>query len=466
MFNLAQRWSGNERPCGGSEQVQVRLDPSANSKGQQLLALIRRPIISLAKDQSGQVLVFSAIMLTVLLGFAGLALDLGLATMDRRKAQVAADAAALAGAAQLPGSPGSIATSQATLNGFTAGSSVAVTVSNPPVAGAHVGDSAYVQVKVSKQVPTGFLRVLGINSVAVSANAIATHKGGFDCAIYVLDPTASSALLAAGNASVHGGGGCIQVNSNATPALKLNGGATVSADGAILVKGTCSGTTSPVCTTGQPVVPDPLASVPIPPDPGLPSSVPLGCLAILGPVICTFAPSTTQTISPGVYNSITAKGDLTLNAGTYIITGSFQTSSTARLRGTGVTLYFACPKLSAPYWQDCNTSGQNGGSLSLGGSAGFTLSAPTSGTYQGMLIFYDRNNTSDLSMTGNSNYTTSGTIYCARCATNLTGTSGSSGTFSSWLVTGTLSLHGTPDVLVDYHGDSNYYYPGSAVLIE
>src|SRR5712691_4146081 len=130
MFNVVPRWSGNEKRCGGSDQVQVRFHPPTTPKGQQLLALIRRPVIRLAKDQSGQVLVFSAIMMTVLLAFTGLALDLGLATMDRRKAQVAADAAALAGAAQLPGSPGSIATSQATLNGFTAGSSVAVVVNN------------------------------------------------------------------------------------------------------------------------------------------------------------------------------------------------------------------------------------------------------------------------------------------------------------------------------------------------
>src|SRR5262249_45311720 len=160
-------------------------------------------------------------------------------------------------------------------------------------------------------------------------------------------------------------------------------------------------------------------SVPIPPDPGLPSSVPLGCLplpAVVGPVNCTFGPSTSQTINPGVYNGINAKGDLTLNPGIYVITGSFQTSSAARVRGSGVTLYFACPKLTAPYWQSCNTSGQSGGTLSLGGSGGFTLAAPTSGTYTGMLVFYDRNNTADVTMTGSSSYSTSGTIYCARCA--------------------------------------------------
>ena len=53
--------------------------------------------------EHGQVLVLGALAMTVLAGAAGLALDAGVATVHRRAAQAAADAAALAGADDLTG---------------------------------------------------------------------------------------------------------------------------------------------------------------------------------------------------------------------------------------------------------------------------------------------------------------------------------------------------------------------------
>jgi hypothetical protein len=50
------------------------------------------------RDQRGSVIVFVAIMLTVLIGFAALAVDIGNSRQQKREAQVASDAGALAGA--------------------------------------------------------------------------------------------------------------------------------------------------------------------------------------------------------------------------------------------------------------------------------------------------------------------------------------------------------------------------------
>lgn len=56
----------------------------------------------LFENESGQSIVFVALMLTVLLGFGALAVDIGYMTFQRSSMQNAADAAALAGAVMVP----------------------------------------------------------------------------------------------------------------------------------------------------------------------------------------------------------------------------------------------------------------------------------------------------------------------------------------------------------------------------
>ena len=54
------------------------------------------------KNENGAVIVFVALMMVVLLAFASLGIDMGLAYYNREKLQTACDAAALAGAQYLP----------------------------------------------------------------------------------------------------------------------------------------------------------------------------------------------------------------------------------------------------------------------------------------------------------------------------------------------------------------------------
>src|SRR5687767_909720 len=54
------------------------------------------------RRERGQLVVLAAIMLTVVLGFSGLAIDIGLWLHTRTKLQADADAMALAGGQQLP----------------------------------------------------------------------------------------------------------------------------------------------------------------------------------------------------------------------------------------------------------------------------------------------------------------------------------------------------------------------------
>src|ERR1700733_13915479 len=73
------------------------------------------------KSEAGQALILTALGLTVLMGFAGLGIDMGVMRYEKRLQQTAADAAALAGASNLAPNTGVSIGGQnaAAANGFT-----------------------------------------------------------------------------------------------------------------------------------------------------------------------------------------------------------------------------------------------------------------------------------------------------------------------------------------------------------
>src|SRR5215472_2532303 len=99
------------------------------------------------RSRRGFVLLTAAVMMFVLLGFVGLAFDVGYMQWLRRRAQTAADAAALAGAwAAIEGDTVTTSGQNASAdNGFTSGSSgVTVTINQPPSSGSYSSDSSAV----------------------------------------------------------------------------------------------------------------------------------------------------------------------------------------------------------------------------------------------------------------------------------------------------------------------------------
>jgi Flp pilus assembly protein TadG len=122
------------------------------------------------KNENGVVAIFVALALVALIGIAAYVVDTGSLYQTRRSMQKAADAAALAGAQELPGSPNNavqVAISYAGMHGetisssnvsiqstFVANDTIRVTVSNPNKA-------------------TFFAGIFGINSVLVGATATA-----------------------------------------------------------------------------------------------------------------------------------------------------------------------------------------------------------------------------------------------------------------------------------------------------
>jgi hypothetical protein len=131
----------------------------------------------LLKNEDGQVLVLFALMLVVLFGFASLVIDVGSAKSTQAKLQNTADAAALAGAQDLPNASAAenTAVTYAGLNGMKATEN-GVKQSGDTVIATTNGDSTKIEVVCTRNVPNTFARVLGFKDTDVSARAVAQNS--------------------------------------------------------------------------------------------------------------------------------------------------------------------------------------------------------------------------------------------------------------------------------------------------
>lgn len=125
--------------------------------------------------ERGAILVIVTLSLVILMGAAAMAVDLGWLYLNSLRIQGAADSAALAGVVHMPDNfsataPHAVSTANASArtNGYIAGGGASVTVSP--------GYNIFqLRVDVEDDVETFFLRVFGIDSVAMSRHAIAEY---------------------------------------------------------------------------------------------------------------------------------------------------------------------------------------------------------------------------------------------------------------------------------------------------
>jgi hypothetical protein len=129
---------------------------------------------SLVRDQRGNMLAMMVILTAVSIGMASLVVDVGFIQRERARMQRAVDAAALAGAKQLPNEDMSLirARDLAMNNGYTNGQdSVSVDgVRNPD--GMHPG---WYQVEISKPVNYFLAPIMGYNNGVITVHAAASY---------------------------------------------------------------------------------------------------------------------------------------------------------------------------------------------------------------------------------------------------------------------------------------------------
>ena len=115
------------------------------------------------------------------------------------------------------------------------------------------------------------------------------------------------------------------------------------------------------------------------------------------------------TLNPGTYcTSITMSGSVhvTLNAGAYVLQNGITMSGLTSISGTDVTLYVS------------------GGGISMSGTGGITLTAPTSGTYAGIAIWQPYSNTSADTLSGGTAQQINGVVYVPKSTLTYSGGSG------------------------------------------
>jgi hypothetical protein len=376
------------------------------------------------RDDSGQVLLVVALCMVVLIGFVGLAVDVGYLRYEKRRLQVAADAAALAGALEVRvcGSTNNCPAMQAAAknalqeNGYSgatvvtncsgsAGSGLTLMLNNPTCLVATDPNRTkmnYVEARVSETAPSYFGRVLGFSGFHISARAEAARGLGGPC-IYALNPTAAGALniTAALGFQVKCG---IVVESSSPAAVACLIGIGISAPEIRVTGGTagllCASNPAPVTGVARPTPADPLAYLPPPPAANDAcgtgggsvyngSATPVNLVVPLGANI---------TFNPGVYCggiSITAAllSTIKFNPGIYVLrNGNATILGIPGPTQSGLTVTVGLlSNITANGVMFYNQG--NAGSFSITatpallGLSAFNLTAPTSGQYGGVLFF-------------------------------------------------------------------------------
>lgn len=429
------------------------------------------------KEDSGQTLVIIALCMTVLLGFVALAVDVGSLFQARRSMQVAADAAAVAGALDFKYN-NSVTSAKAAARAAAAANGVSssyITINIPPVNGYHQ-TSGYTEAIAVDPAPTFFMNMFHISSVNVTARAVAGSGINNGC-IWALATTGDDVSLT-GSGSITAQNCEIYDNSSASNALTLTGSGSITAKAIGIVGNnpgysvTGSGSLSPnPPTTGIGPAANPLALTPptIPTITGTCSSncnqsnagtgnltVPAGTYTSIsntGSGTVTLSPGTVVTGSVsntgsgslifGAGNYIiggnltnTGSGSLSLGAGNYTIGGNFSSTGSSSV-SLGSGLYEIGGNLSLT-----GSGSQTGtgvtfytqGSDTLTGSGNMNLTAPTSGTYNGVLIYQPSSDASAMSITGSGGDNITGILYAPAAQLTLTGSG---------------SLHVSLDMIVD-----------------
>jgi len=390
------------------------------------------------RERAGMVMVLFTVTVVGLFLLAGLVFDIGTMYFQRRKVQMASDAAAHGGVQEImrrnTNAVVAAVLDDAKLNGMDdAASDVQVVVNYPPASGSKSGNSEYVEVTVKKTVPSIFMRFLGKTASTVSARTVAGREPdtGPPC-ILALNPTAAGALTVSGGAVVDGPTCDVVVNSKTPQSITTNGGGCITARSINYVPTASYITNGGYCLSPTPTgtlipVLDPFRNVPEPKPSDYPTisnhatNVNAGAAVIL---------------SPGYYKGgikFNGGSNATLLPGIYVVDG-FQVTSTSTVTGTDVMIY---------------NTGNGMKDIDIHGTATVNLTAPRSGTYQNILFFNTRGapNTSVYAGTvnGSSQSYYEGVVYFPSVALNYGGSSYTQ-IHRAMLIADTIKLAGTPDL--------------------
>lgn len=363
-----------------------------------------------SRNERGNALVIATAALPMVVGAAAISVDVVQVSLARRQLQRSADSAAIAGAHALVQSAAvntSVTRDLALNNDVTL--SGAPVVQNAPAAGPYAGNNRAVRVILSAQRPVPFVSVFAGSTMNVTVEATAAIVFTGQYCVVSLETGNVTGINFSGNTTANLGCGVIS-NSRSSTAVSAGGSATVVASpvaavGAVPASGAYVGQTT--LLPYSPPQPDPLSSLPEP-------TVPAVCNNELR--VQPNDPVTT--VQPGCYRGMDIKGTVNFAPGTYIIDGgSLGFGSQANVTGTGVT-FVLTSKTAASNPSSIAT-------LDINGGAQLNLTAPSSGTYGGILMYMDRRaQFGDSHINGNSATRLEGAFYFPSRQLTFNGTTG------------------------------------------
>ncbi|MGA2215085.1 MAG: pilus assembly protein TadG-related protein [Bryobacteraceae bacterium] len=428
------------------------------------------------RGERGVTVLLAAGMMMGLLELAGLAVDVGYLQVTRLRAQAAADAAAEGALFELKNDNTDLTGAgqhDAALNGFTNGvNSTTVTVNSPPLSGSFAGQSQGVEAIVTRSVSTFFMGLLGFRTVNVTGYAAGVLPSASLGCVYALDSTASKALQIDGSSATFNCGAVVESNSSsafymegagtltmaanttvgvvgpsdcsaASPALTSGCGVDMAGQTQVCpASGSCSSSTYPTAS-GISNPGDPFASV------AAPSMTGLTEYAATSAWDMNHEPAS-NTFQPGIYcGGITVNNTngatFTFAAGTYVLAGGgLNLQGQSIVSGTGVTFY----NTSAVDVQTAGGALCSGSPafspMNINGQATATLSAPTTGSLTGILIFQDRSlgtSSTENQIVGDADTVLNGALYFKN--SNITFSGNSSSTGYTTLVADTVTINGS-----------------------
>jgi Flp pilus assembly protein TadG len=397
-------------------------------------AVVSRPPIwaRFLRDRRGVVAIAVAVLLPVLIGFAGIGIEVGLWFAVQRQNQSATDAAAISAALEyaaqiesgVPTNPTVAATTTANYNLFSTNPPNTLTLY--PCYGYSVGGSCNtsssdgppnaVQVVLTQPLNTTFANIVtaiwgpSVNTVNVTTTAIAAFPQTSSACILALDPTAASAVLVDNNGTLANPNCWVASNSSSASALNCNSctitGPTTAVGGdAVSNGGQLNGSSN---RTYASAIADPYAGTLTHTflTAGMPTAACSPPTVTGPPGAQTYSyPVTGNCIISSPYNSIPSGSIVALSAGTQIAGGlSFTGSGTINLSAgtywitdgnlslTG-NITLECPSCSpgGPGVTIIFTQGTGGaiGTLAEIGNVTTIINAPSSGINVGLLLVQD-----------------------------------------------------------------------------
>lgn len=338
------------------------------------------------REERGAVTMIAAFAMAIVTGMAALALDGLNAYTTHEKLRTAAESAATAGVHAVhdatearrlavlfaeknrpEGAAGAVVAANQVETGYWSKTDRTFTTPAPAAQPANaVRATASLTAAKGNALPTWFGRLLGVDSLDVSASAVAILQAGTLC-IVSLDPTGAKAISLDSNASIDSPNCQVHVASTSQEALYAKSNAKVTSSnvcvgGGYKALGNASIQPQPetLCETAG----DPFEDVP---EPDLPDD---NCKH-------KEIKDKTETLAPGCYLSLKIDGnsDVTFSSGEYKIKGPFTTDSNTKMTGDQVGFYLT----------------GSDALLDFSSNTQLNFTSPRSGPLAGFIFFQDRN---------------------------------------------------------------------------